>query len=70
MEIGTDCKRKYFSNIKPANAGLEASDFIALKSTTGFECSMDGYTNLVIELVQVLILVISMYKEIIVSVVG
>ena len=44
-----------------------ASQFDVKKSTTGFECSMTGYTTMVLEITELVLIVFSMYKEIIAS---
>ena len=44
-----------------------SASFIPKKSSTGFSCSMDGYTSMVLEITQLVLGIITLYKEIIVS---
>ena len=44
-----------------------AAEFDVKKSTTGMNCSMTGYVDMVNEAVELVLIVISMYKEIIAS---
>ena len=45
-----------------------AEDFAAKKASTGFSCDMDGYTSMVLEITELLLIVITLYKEIIVAI--
>ena len=44
-----------------------ASQFQARKSSTGFNCSMTGYVKMVMEITELVLGVITLYKEIIVT---
>ena len=41
-----------------------SASFIPKKSSTGFSCSMDGYTSMVLEITQLVLGIITLYKEI------
>ena len=45
-----------------------ASQFNAKKSSTGFNCSMDGYVSIVNEITQLLLSILTIYNEIIISI--
>ena len=57
------------SNPPPQNSknAPTANQFEARKSSTGFNCSMTGYVQMVMEITQLVLGVITLYKEIIVS---
>ena len=57
------------SNPPPQNSknAPTANQFQARKSSTGFNCSMTGYVQMVMEITQLVLGVITLYKEIIVS---
>jgi len=65
VEMNKDCTGIVsYSTAKPSNAPPDASFFQPKNSSTGFSCSMDGYTKMVTEITELAIIVISMYKEI------
>ena len=45
-----------------------ADDFKAKTASTGFNCTMDGYTAMVLEITELLLLVVTLYKEIIIAI--
>ena len=45
-----------------------AADFAAKKSSTGFECSMTGYTTMVQEITKLLVILLSIYQEILIAI--
>lgn len=65
IEMNKDCTDlTNYQTVKPSNAPPDASYFQPKNSSTGFSCSMDGYTKMVLEITELSIIVISMYKEI------
>ena len=45
-----------------------AEDFKSKVSSTGFNCDMDGYTQMVLEITELLLILVTLYKEIIVAI--
>ena len=61
-----DCTITYFSRTRPAGGKVAPSpdDYKPISSSTGFSCSMDGFTDMIIKITELLLIAISMYKEI------
>ena len=45
-----------------------SADFDAKMSSTGFQCDMDGYTGMVLEITKLLLFALSLYMEILIAI--
>jgi hypothetical protein len=67
LTLKQNCDVGYFNAVEPNDKSGFSPDpkqFKPKESSTGFSCSMDGYTKMTIEITELLLVVISMYKEI------